>query len=506
MAKDWHQRQKARGIKLILTWFGARNRWKKFRDGHTKYFTHPNSAAGYEAAVAEYHAWLHEMKDSRTLAAEYQHHIGQLRMCLEWYVRFGVPEEEDQLQPEVEKLKDRFEATLESKNELQCPSRLLPDGAELAERELILSICNLDGLASEKFGSIGWSPNGVWTERLRQLSELDTHHRKQPQTVQHQVQRFLAFKEKQVNAGIIKARTWGTLSERLQFFVDWIKPGTHVSTIDGTTITNYYEWVLSHPSWGHQRAKGIFNTGRQWIRWAFRQDDVELEQLPRNIDSREFVFLTHIDETGVTKETRTDKLWTPRDFALVSSQVPVDFRLFLLLMLNCGFTNEDVAALLKSEIRLSEGRIVRQRGKTRRHAHPPVVSYKLWSTTIKLLEQQWSDHPTLALTNQRGNPLAVSKLVHENGETKEVVWTSIGRRFGQMKNAKAQLPNKQLMFLRKSGSTKIRSKREFMSLDSLYLGHSWATVADKHYNAFDGQPYDPLDEALRWLGEEFGQV
>jgi hypothetical protein len=32
----------------------------------------------------------------------------------------------------------------------------------------------------------------------------------------------------------------------------------------------------------------------------------------------------------------------------------------------------------------------------------------------------------------------------------------------------------------------------------------WASIADKHYNVFDGQPYAPLDEAIEWLGKEFG--
>ncbi len=65
------------------------------------------------------------------------------------------------------------------------------------------------------------------------------------------------------------------------------------------------------------------------------------------------------------------------------------------------------------------------------------------------------------------------------------------------------MPDKQLKYLRKTGSSKLRSDRRFLSLDSLYLGHSWVTIADKHYNVFDGQPYLPLDEAIEWLGKEF---
>jgi hypothetical protein len=98
MAKDWHQKQKDRGVKLIISWFAPRKCCKKYRNGKTKYFHHPNSAAGYEAAVAEYHAWIQEERDCRTFAAEYGHHIEQLRKCLEWYGRFGVPDEEDEIQ------------------------------------------------------------------------------------------------------------------------------------------------------------------------------------------------------------------------------------------------------------------------------------------------------------------------------------------------------------------------------------------------------------------------
>jgi len=49
----------------------------------------------------------------------------------------------------------------------------------------------------------------------------------------------------------------------------------------------------------------------------------------------------------------------------------------------------------------------------------------------------------------------------------------------------------------------VKSDRRFLTLDTLYLGHSWRTIADKHYNAFDGEPYAPLDEAIEWLSGEF---
>jgi len=94
MPQPWHQRQKKQGVKLILSWFEAWNCWKKYHEGDVKYFKQPNSAAGYEAAVLDYHAWLHERKQTRPLGAEYEHHIQIFRQCHDWYSRFGPPENE----------------------------------------------------------------------------------------------------------------------------------------------------------------------------------------------------------------------------------------------------------------------------------------------------------------------------------------------------------------------------------------------------------------------------
>ena len=151
-------------------------------------------------------------------------------------------------------------------------------------------------------------------------------------------------------------------------------------------------------------------------------------------------------------------------------------------MLNCGFTNIDVATLLKTEVNLSEGRIIRQRTKTRRHSHPPIVNYKLWPKRYTFKRHK-SSHPTLALTNRAGNRLSVSELIEKDGKRSERIWTSLARRFGEMKKTKPKMPRKALMFLRKTGSTKIRSNTTFLSLDSLYLvirGQPWLINTTTH--------------------------
>jgi hypothetical protein len=85
-----------------------------------------------------------------------------------------------------------------------------------------------------------------------------------------------------------------------------------------------------------------------------------------------------------------------------------------------------------------------------------------------------------------------------------VRYDTVCRTYNKIRKRLTEIPNKSLKFLRKTGSTRLRSDSKYMLLDQLYLGHSHKSVADKHYNAFDGDPYPPLDEAITWLGKEFG--
>ena len=174
-----------------------RKSWKKYRDGDVSYFKHANSAEGYEAALREWHVELEKTKDSRPFSAEYRHHISVLHKCGEWYDRFGVPEEEDDLREIVTELHNRLESAIEL-DELAPVASFLPNAVTDSEREFIFTFCNHGILGRDqqstpfnnRFGSVGWSLNGPWEERFRQLDELSSHQLKRPQTVEHQVQRF----------------------------------------------------------------------------------------------------------------------------------------------------------------------------------------------------------------------------------------------------------------------------------------------------------------------------
>ncbi len=61
--------------------------------------------------------------------------------------------------------------------------------------------------------------------------------------------------------------------------------------------------------------------------------------------------------------------------------------MYALLGLNCGMSNTDLAGLKKSEVDLKEGTLTRKRVKTGDNDNVPIVCYKLWPETLKLLKK-----------------------------------------------------------------------------------------------------------------------
>jgi len=53
--------------------------------------------------------------------------------------------------------------------------------------------------------------------------------------------------------------------------------------------------------------------------------------------------------------------------------------------------------------------------------------------------------------------------------------------------------------LKKTSASIVRNNRHYQGLESLFLGHAPASVADRHYTTV---PQELLDEAIVWLGQE----
>ena len=63
--------------------------------------------------------------------------------------------------------------------------------------------------------------------------------------------------------------------------------------------------------------------------------------------------------------------------------------------------------------------------------------------------------------------------------------------------------NKPLKSLKKTSASLIRNNSNYASLEGLFLGHAPQSMSEKHYTV---APQTLLDEAIVWLGTEFGIV
>lgn len=177
-------------------------------------------------------------------------------------------------------------------------------------------------------------------------------------------------------------------------------------------------------------------------------------------------------------------------------------KLFILLALNCGFYSVDIARLTRSEFHEKEGRIIRQRSKTRgKSDRIPKVNYKLWTPTIRLLTKyaQMSNHPTLLLTNVDGGQLWSE---YEKGGTikhNDNVKNAYFRLQAELKIPKRH--RKPFKTFRKTSSSRLDEHTEYGRYAEYFLGEAPRSIAGKHYVK---PSRDQFDNALIWLGKEYG--
>lgn len=174
-------------------------------------------------------------------------------------------------------------------------------------------------------------------------------------------------------------------------------------------------------------------------------------------------------------------------------------KLYILLMLNCRMTLKDVADLKREEVEWDAGRIVRKRSKTSDHENVPTVNYLLWPETLRLLIQgRIPDGTERILLDSNGSPLWTEEM-SRGGKYKKA--DNIRNAFERLrKDLKISKP---LKSLKKTSATKIRNHEKFHGLEGLFLGHAPQSMSDKHYTQ---APQDLLDQAVRRLGQEYGQT
>ena len=229
------------------------------RSTGTQYFQHPDSAEGYSDARGRIPQLPAKQPTKKPRQDEYELHLDLLSRFLDWYSRFGTPEDEDDLEEEIQHLHSRLKAELETADEPRPIGHLVADGTDEAKKQLIIDLMSHSRIAGgtaivlASTGAIwrsGLGTAGKWKARLRQLELISQTGKRLPQTVGYQIKCFLDFKAAQAAADELAPTTWGDLAEKLSRFEQWVGTNTHVSTINGSTVKGYYQHLCQLRSEG----------------------------------------------------------------------------------------------------------------------------------------------------------------------------------------------------------------------------------------------------------------
>jgi integrase len=458
----WAQQQKDKGVRLSLTWFAPRKCWKKKVKGKPIYFKYPDSGRGYDQALEAWATW--KKKHDQPFDPDRQRQ--RLEQMVEWYRVHGEPEGEEGRLAEIE-------AALASNQ--RVPTRSEITNNYLRGRPVVFEAVRRE-----------LDQAGTWNERFR-VGSRPTRRR-----LTDYVKSFLETKLAQVKGGVRKPKTYGDLVERLKTFRQFIGNGT-LDALDEDLVRRYYNLLIGLEGISGVRKKNLFNTFRALVRWLYSEG--YLDKMPRNLGAQ-WEFVEHLKDGH--RQSLAAKLYTKDDVKSILANLVPRGRACVLLALNCGFTEGDIAALRKSEVNLAEGRLVYSRTKTVRVKNAPVINYKLWNKTIDALRAVESQSTELWFTTRDGHPLKISKVV----EDRYVEWSLISQRWAAWQKSK-KVPEKPFKMFRKTGATIIGDSK-YRPWVELYLADVPTSIAGRHYDLKSGKVIPELDKAIVYLGQQMG--
>jgi integrase len=308
-----------------------------------------------------------------------------------------------------------------------------------------------------------------------------------PVTVGGAVGQFLDGKKLAAETGAISPIRFDTIRRCLNGFRDFVGAGIPLADVTSKTLLDFHAHLLQRikrKDFGAGHGTTFIKTVKQFIRWA---DVTELlDKFPRIINSRELT---------IKVETKAVPTFTLDEVKALLAEATDTTKLYLLLALNCGFTQVDVSSLLPSEVDFQRGTITRKRTKTKECENVPTVQFPLWNETIRLLRINQSSNADHFLTTLNDTPLKMVALINGKVSHKCIItgaYNDLAKRLGQPKPFK---------ILRKTSSSLLAGEMEYATVADLFLGHAPRGMAEKHYTA---APQKILNNGVKWLGTQYG--
>ncbi|MGA2618570.1 MAG: hypothetical protein ABSF26_13235 [Thermoguttaceae bacterium] len=308
-------------------------------------------------------------------------------------------------------------------------------------------------------------------------------------TVAQAVQCYLDRQRVKQLAGNLSIGRYELLRRCAEHFKKHVGGAVSIAHLNAQHLTSYHTALMEQVSkgWSQPYAKRYLGIAKQLIKWCWENELIV--SLPRNMQSKD---LAIADPPAKIKTFSDEEIKTLLDAA------PERTKLYLLLALNCGYTQADISDLEHSQVDWRHGRITRKRSKTKSSEGVPTVSYELWQPTFDLLKKHRSSDPVRVLLNADGGPLKAERIDDNGKYTKnDNIQTAY---FRLCRGKLGQKTIKPMKMLRKTSPSRLENSK-YASCARWFLGHAPRSVADRSYIA---PPQDFFDEAMKWLGQQYG--
>ena len=290
-------------------------------------------------------------------------------------------------------------------------------------------------------------------------------------SVETYCERWLSARRKEAERGNLSLKQWSEDSAKLKVFRNFLTSASveYVDQIDAQVLDNYRDEQWSDDGISRSTLKKRLDTVGKWLRWMV--DESHVTQFPKDLSSYAKVKL----------DPPSPAFFSDDEVRQLINLASIRTRLYMVLALNLGFTQRDIATLEHSMIDWETGIITRERHKTK-------VPHKsrLWPSTLELLRGQAVDHGGLVLVTENGKSLYEEQV---NAKGNLVYRDPIRLAFDRVrKRAKLADASKSFKHLRKTAANKV----ELMAphLTSAFLGH--AETATKRY--YVARHFDELFE------------
>lgn len=433
-------------IKLLMTWEPAKSRWRKMYKGRIYTVSCDalgcpgNKAHSYQAANAWWAAKRAEI-DNQTPAAKRSYEVETLEKRRDWARSHGQAE---QAAGYTSFIKDLSDGVMDDLHPSIVRDMVFPSDQS----------------------------NAVWQDRLSR----DQVKVPEERLMGKQIKSYLELQTARAKTEQISVPEYDQIRICLNSFETWVGKEAMIDSVSPDRWEAWYVQLLNSDI-SIEYKKKQFRHARNLLMWMAEKG---LIQPPLNLHARRYRF------TGGHKKVPTIPVDEVKKILARARGV---LRLHLLLLLNCGMTQQDVSDLHPGEVDWEAGRITRRRSKTEKMEQTPIVCYKLWNETSRLLAEFGHRDGDHVLLTHSTRPWVRDEIV--NGKRK---------RSDSIKSLYVHLKAGQnLKLYRKTGATILN--KQYPDCVELYLGHAPRTVTQRSYVDPDTQRFD---EAIKWLGQQFG--